>query len=100
MSADDVDDIYDEAPTDLWTRPPPPRRPPPPPPPPRSRPRRTDQIEVDVLTADEVADILRVDRKTVYDGAGRGEIPCRRLGKRILFSRQAIMLWLESKAAS
>ena len=57
-------------------------------------------IEVDVLTADEVAELLRVDRKTVYDGAGRGEIPCRRLGKRLLFSRQAIMLWLEGKAAS
>jgi excisionase family DNA binding protein len=57
-------------------------------------------IHVDVLTADEVAEILRVDRKTVYDGAGRGEIPCRRLGKRLLFSRQAIMLWLEGKAAS
>lgn len=95
----DAEDTLDEAPTSVWTRPTPVRRPPPPPP--RSSPKARDPgIEVDVLTADEVAEILRVDRKTVYDGAGRGEIPCRRLGKRILFSRQAIMLWLESKAAS
>ena len=40
--------------------------------------------------------LLRLDRKTVYDYAGRGEIPCQRLGKRILFSREALALWLRS----
>lgn len=48
----------------------------------------------DVLTADEVAEFLGLDRKTVYDYAGRGEIPCQRLGKRILFSRAALVSWL------
>ena len=50
----------------------------------------------DVMTADEVADFLRLDRKTVYDYAGRREIPCQRLGKRILFSRAALVSWLAS----
>ncbi len=50
--------------------------------------------DADVLTADEVATMLRLDRKTVYDYAGRGEIPCQRLGKRILFSRAALVSWL------
>jgi len=50
----------------------------------------------DIMTADEVAELLRLDRKTVYDYAGRGEIPCQRLGKRILFSRDALALWLRS----
>ena len=50
----------------------------------------------DIMTADEVAELLRLDRKTVYDYAGRGEIPCQRLGKRILFSREALALWLRS----
>lgn len=50
----------------------------------------------DVLTADEVAEFLGLDRKTVYDYAGRGEIPCQRLGKRILFSRAALVSWLSS----
>jgi len=55
----------------------------------------------EVMDADEVAAFLGVDRKTVYDYAGRGEIPHRRLGKRLLFSRRAIVSWLGScKAAS
>jgi excisionase family DNA binding protein len=48
-----------------------------------------------VFTADELAAKLGVDRKTVYDGASRGVIPCRRLGRRVLFPRAAIERWLE-----
>jgi excisionase family DNA binding protein len=55
-----------------------------------------DQV---VMNADEVADLLRVDRKTVYDYAGRGKIPHRRIGRRLLFSRAAILSWLEGEAA-
>jgi excisionase family DNA binding protein len=55
----------------------------------------------EVMDADEVAAFLGVDRNTVYDYAGRGEIPHRRLGKRLLFSRSALVAWLGScKAAS
>ena len=55
----------------------------------------------EVMDADELSAFLGVDRKTVYDYAGRGEIPHRRLGKRLLFSRSAIVAWLGScKAAS
>jgi excisionase family DNA binding protein len=55
----------------------------------------------EVMDADEVAVFLGVDRNTVYDYAGRGEIPHRRLGKRLLFSRSALVAWLGScKAAS
>ena len=46
------------------------------------------------MTADEVAASLAVDRKTVYAAVLRNEIPHRRLGKRILFSRDALALWL------
>jgi excisionase family DNA binding protein len=55
----------------------------------------------EVMDANEVAAFLGVDRNTVYDYAGRGEIPHRRLGKRLLFSRSALVAWLGScKAAS
>lgn len=47
-----------------------------------------------VYTADELAAMLGVDRKTVYEFATRGTIPCRRLGRRILFPRVAIERWL------
>lgn len=59
-------------------------------------PTRGPSHRGDIMTADEVAELLRFDRKTVYDYAGRGEIPCQRLGKRILFSRDALALWLRS----
>jgi excisionase family DNA binding protein len=50
----------------------------------------------DVMNADEVAAFLGVDRTTVYDVAGRGEIPHQRLGKRLLFRRGALVSWLDS----
>ena len=47
-----------------------------------------------VYTADELAAQLGLDRKTVYEYAGRGEIPCKRIGRRIIFPREAIARWL------
>ncbi|MBL8624646.1 MAG: helix-turn-helix domain-containing protein [Myxococcales bacterium] len=48
----------------------------------------------EVMTADQAAAFLGVDRNTVYDAAGRGDIPHRRIGKRILFSRSQLVSWL------
>ncbi len=48
-------------------------------------PLATTELDKEVMTADEVAAFLGVDRNTVYDYAGRGVIPHQRLGKRILF---------------
>ena len=56
----------------------------------------TPSAESDVMNADEVAAFLGVDRTTVYDFAGRGEIPHQRLGKRLLFRRGALVSWLDS----
>ncbi len=53
----------------------------------------------DVMTADEVAAFLGVDRNTVYDYAGRGVIPHQRLGKRMLFRRGALVAWLDKTTA-
>lgn len=47
-----------------------------------------------VYSADQLAELLGLDRKTVYDYAARGAIPCKRLGKRVLFPRIAIERWL------
>lgn len=52
-----------------------------------------------ILNAVEAADLLGVDKQTVYDYAGRGEIPHRRLGRRILFSRAALVEWARGRAA-
>ena len=47
--------------------------------------------EEEVLTADEVAALLRLDRKSVYLAAQHGELPCLRLGRILRFSRQAVL---------
>jgi excisionase family DNA binding protein len=55
----------------------------------------------EVMTAEQTAAFLGVDRKTVYEHAARGAIPHQRLGKRLLFSRHALVAWLGAcKSAS
>jgi len=49
-----------------------------------------------VLDVEETARLLRVGRNTIYELVGRNEIPHRRLGKQIRFSRAALMSWLDS----
>jgi excisionase family DNA binding protein len=59
-------------------------------------PLAATDADKEVMTADEVAAFLGVDRNTVYDYAGRGVIPHQRLGKRILFRRGALVTWLDA----
>lgn len=56
--------------------------------------RTAPGIPAEVMSADETAAFLGVDRNTVYDAAGRNEIPHRRIGKRLLFSRAQLVSWL------
>lgn len=53
--------------------------------------------EGDICTVDEVAAWLKVDRKTIYLAAQRREIPCGRLGRRIVLSRAQITAWLAGR---
>ena len=66
----------------------------------RHRGRALAKEGSDVLTADEVAELLRLDRKTVYDTRRRGVIPHQRFGKRMLFSRSAIVSWWACEPAA
>ena len=61
-------------------------------------PANDEQPVVDdaVLDVEETARLLRVGRNTIYELVARGEIPHRRLGKQIRFSRAALMSWLGS----
>lgn len=52
--------------------------------------QRRDKEKRITLTAEEVADMLGMSKRFVYELAQRGELPCKRFGKKILFSRQAI----------
>lgn len=52
------------------------------------------------LTTREVAALLRVKERKVYDMAAEGEIPCRRLTGKLLFPRQELEAWLSGAPAA
>ena len=55
---------------------------------------RFSHSKPEVLTADEVAEILRLSRRKINQLVAADEIPFVRIGKRrIRFSREAIMKW-------
>ena len=62
---------------------------------PVAQPERRATATDAVLDVEDVARLLRVGRNTIYELVGRNEIPHRRLGKQIRFSRAAIMRWLD-----
>ena len=53
-------------------------------------------VESDVMTVEEAAAFLGVDRNTVYEYTTRGVIPHQRLGKRVLLRRGALIAWLDA----
>ena len=49
------------------------------------------------LTVDELAALLRVNRKTVYEALARGEIPgARKVGNTYRILREAVIVWFTS----
>lgn len=54
----------------------------------------------DTLTVPEVAALLRVGRNHVYALAAAGQLPRRRVGRFVRFSRAAISRWLENDPLS
>ena len=53
-------------------------------------------MDKQILLADEVAEMLRVDRQRVYELARRNSIPVIRVGERqYRFNAEAIRKWME-----
>lgn len=50
------------------------------------------------LTTKELAELLRVKERKIYELAGAGEIPCRRVTGKLLFPRDEIDAWLGGSA--
>lgn len=63
-----------------------------------SRARNAPSIapDPDILQAADVATLLGLSLDNVYEGAARGEIPHRRVGRRFLFSKRAIESWMHT----
>ena len=63
-------------------------------------PAPDQSLDLDVLLAPEVARLLRMNVKTVYELAKAGALPCWRIGRHFRFSRRAIVARLgQCKAA-
>jgi excisionase family DNA binding protein len=53
-----------------------------------------------LLTADEIAELLRTTRKAVYAMAERGQLPgVTWIGRRLLVRRDALVDWLDERRA-
>ena len=57
--------------------------------------RGTTSID-EVIDVAAVGKMLRIGRNKIYEMVARDEIPHRRFGRRIRFSRAAVMRWLHS----
>jgi excisionase family DNA binding protein len=55
----------------------------------------TNNVLPPVLTVEEVADLMRIDRKTAYAAIASGGVPgVRRIGRCIRVSRDVLLRWL------
>jgi excisionase family DNA binding protein len=50
-----------------------------------------------VLTVQEAAKFLRLNVKTIYEAIEAGTFPARRIGRRIVIHRDALLDWLSCK---
>jgi excisionase family DNA binding protein len=48
------------------------------------------------ITIEQAAKLLGLGRTAAYDAARRGELPTRRLGRRLLVPVPALLTWLEA----
>lgn len=51
-----------------------------------------------MLTVPEAAQILRIDKVTVYEMAKTRGFPAIRIGRRVLIPRDALLRWIENEA--
>jgi excisionase family DNA binding protein len=70
----------------------------------RTRPAivvRLDEIEgLATVTIEQAAALLGLGRSAAYEAARRGELPTRRLGRRLLVPVPALLTWLGAAPAA
>ena len=54
----------------------------------------------DFCTAEDLAQVLGVSKSTAYRMAANGSIPCLRIGKRVILSRDHLQKWLDEMLGS
>ena len=64
-------------------------------------PLRLEDLEDRItLTVEEVASLLGLGRTAAYEAARRGQIPSRRLGRRVIVPVAALLEWLAADSNS
>lgn len=56
-------------------------------------------LDNSMMTVAEVAEVLRLNVKTVYAECARGALPCRRFGRSIRIPRQVVVSMLQGRVA-
>jgi excisionase family DNA binding protein len=56
--------------------------------------------DLELLTPDQLCDLLQVKKSWLYDQVESGKFPCLRLGKQLRFRREDVARYLESQLAS
>jgi excisionase family DNA binding protein len=49
------------------------------------------------ITAPEAAALLGLSEKALYAGVRAGQVPARRVGRRVLFHRDTLVAWLSER---
>ena len=53
----------------------------------------------DFCSLEEVSKVFRVSRATAYRMVERGNIPCLRIGRRVIVSKEHLMRWIDQSVA-
>ena len=62
------------------------------------RPMSLDEFP-DFCSLEEFSEVFRVSRATAYRMAARGEIPCLRVGRRVIVSKEHLLRWIDESAS-
>ena len=49
----------------------------------------------DFCSLEEFSEVFRVSRSTAYRMAAQGNIPCLRIGRRVIVSKEYLMRWID-----
>lgn len=60
--------------------------------------RRNSTERPTFLTVEELAELLRVEVRTVYSWVSKGNVPFRKAGRRTVFLLDEIMQWTEEQS--
>ncbi len=57
------------------------------------------ELNIEYLTTKELAELLRIKERKIYELAASGEVPCSRATGKLLFPRHAIDAWVAQKSS-